>query len=62
MALQAREDKKRSERENFMVTTIPITTQAAYEPSLHHAVGDDHDEGNTITTILKNLKFIENIA
>ncbi|XP_073988249.1 unc80, NALCN channel complex subunit isoform X3 [Rhodnius prolixus] len=45
MALQAREDKKRSERENFMVTTIPITTQAAYEPSLHHAVGDDHDEG-----------------
>ncbi|KAL1123884.1 hypothetical protein AAG570_001654, partial [Ranatra chinensis] len=45
MALQAREDKKRSERENFLVTTIPITIQAAYEPSLHHGVGDDHDEG-----------------
>lgn len=45
MALQAREDKKRSERENFLITTIPITVQAAYEPSLHHAVGDDHDEG-----------------
>ncbi|XP_014281796.1 protein unc-80 homolog isoform X3 [Halyomorpha halys] len=44
MALQAREDKKRCERENFMVTTIPITIQAAYEPSLHHAVGDDHEE------------------
>ncbi|BES88439.1 unc-80 homolog (Hypothetical protein) [Nesidiocoris tenuis] len=44
MALQAREDKKRLERENFMVTTIPVTIQAAYEPSLHHGAGDDHDE------------------
>jgi hypothetical protein len=43
MALQAQEDKKRTERENFLITTIPITVQAAYEPS--HAVGDDHDEG-----------------
>nr|CAD7260717.1 unnamed protein product [Timema shepardi] len=46
MALQAQEDKKRAERENFLITTIPITVQAAYEPSLYHAVGDDHDEGN----------------
>ncbi|XP_049834730.1 protein unc-80 homolog isoform X4 [Schistocerca gregaria] len=45
MALQAQEDKKRIERENFLITTIPITVQAAYEPSLYHAVGDDHDEG-----------------
>lgn len=45
MALQAEEDKKRIERENFLITTIPITVQAAYEPSLYHAVGDDHDEG-----------------
>ncbi|XP_069694357.1 protein unc-80 homolog isoform X2 [Periplaneta americana] len=46
MALQAQEDKKRTERENFLITTIPITVQAAYEPSLYHAVGDDHDEGD----------------
>ncbi|GLG97294.1 Protein unc-80 homolog [Gryllus bimaculatus] len=46
MALQAQEDKKRVERENFLITTIPITVQAAYEPSLYHAVGDDHDEGD----------------
>ncbi|KAG8336397.1 Protein unc-80 [Homalodisca vitripennis] len=45
MALQAREDKRRSERENFLVTAISITVQAAYEPSLHHGAGDDHDEG-----------------
>ncbi|RZF41260.1 hypothetical protein LSTR_LSTR010488, partial [Laodelphax striatellus] len=45
LALQQREDKKRTERENFLVTTIPITVQAAYEPSLHHAnAGDDHEE------------------
>lgn len=41
-ALQAQDDKKREERENFLITTIPITLQAAYEPS---PVGDDHDEG-----------------
>ncbi|XP_043466068.1 protein unc-80 homolog isoform X3 [Leptopilina heterotoma] len=42
-ALQAQDDKKREERENFLLTTIPITIQAAHEPS---PVGDDHDEGN----------------
>ncbi|XP_071444564.1 protein unc-80 homolog isoform X1 [Hetaerina americana] len=46
LALQAEEDKKRVERENFLITTIPITVQAAYEPSLYHAIGDDHDEGD----------------
>jgi hypothetical protein len=56
MALQAREDKKRSERENFLVTTIPITIQAAYEPSLHHAVGDDHDEG-TICKFIVSISY-----
>lgn len=45
MALQAQDDKKREERENFLITTIPITVQAGYEPSLYHAAGDDHDEG-----------------
>ncbi|XP_066582663.1 protein unc-80 homolog [Prorops nasuta] len=42
-ALQAQDDKKRMERENFLITTIPITVQAAYEPS---PAGDDHDEGD----------------
>lgn len=41
-ALQAQDDKQREERENFLITTIPITFQAAHEPS---PVGDDHDEG-----------------
>lgn len=46
MALQAQDDKKREEREKFLITTIPITIQAAHEPSLHH-VGEEHEqEGN----------------
>ncbi|XP_023318464.1 protein unc-80 homolog isoform X2 [Trichogramma pretiosum] len=40
-ALQAQDDKKKEERINFLITTIPITFQAAYEPS---PVGDDHDD------------------
>lgn len=43
MALQQRNDKKRAERESFLLTTIPITRQAAREPALDHAA-DDHVE------------------
>ncbi|XP_066154738.1 protein unc-80 homolog isoform X3 [Euwallacea fornicatus] len=44
MALQAQDDKKREERENFLITTIPITMQAAHEPSLYHTTGEEHPE------------------
>lgn len=40
--LQEQKDKKTKERESFLITTIPITVQAAYEPS---PAGDDHEEG-----------------
>lgn len=44
MALQAQENKKKSERENFLITTIPITEQAAYQTPLVHVTGEgDHD-------------------
>ncbi|XP_060802082.1 protein unc-80 homolog isoform X1 [Amyelois transitella] len=42
-ALQQRNDKKRAERESFLITTIPLTRQAAREPALDHAA-DDHIE------------------
>ncbi|XP_015837449.1 protein unc-80 homolog isoform X10 [Tribolium castaneum] len=45
MALQAQDDKKREERENFLITTIPITIQAAHEPSLYHT-SEEHDEAD----------------
>ncbi|KAF7271721.1 hypothetical protein GWI33_015431 [Rhynchophorus ferrugineus] len=55
MALQAQDDKKREERENFLITTIPITIQAAHEPSLYHTSeehedDDDQAEGQTRNT------------
>lgn len=53
-ALQAQDDKKREERENFLITTIPITVQAAYEPS---PVGDDHDEGMYYVFSMKTYAF-----
>lgn len=43
MALQAQDDKKREERENFLITTIPITIKAAHEPSLYHT--EEHEDG-----------------
>ena len=47
-ALKAEEDRKCTERENFLITAVPVTMQASYEPALHHAVGDDHDDGKPI--------------
>lgn len=45
-ALEAEEKKRRIECENFLLTTVPVTIQAAYEPALHHVTADDHEEGN----------------
>ncbi|XP_030758641.1 protein unc-80 homolog isoform X4 [Sitophilus oryzae] len=55
MALQAQDDKKREARENFLITTIPITIQAAHEPSLYHTSeehedDDDQPDGQTRNT------------
>lgn len=46
-ALEAEEKKRRMERENFLLTTVPVTIQAAYEPALHHVSADDHEEGKS---------------
>ncbi|XP_023247885.1 protein unc-80 homolog [Copidosoma floridanum] len=43
-ALQEQNDRKRQERANFLISTIPINFQAAYEPN---PLCDDHDEGIT---------------
>ncbi|RXG53153.1 Protein unc-80-like protein [Armadillidium vulgare] len=44
-ALEAEEAKRRAERENFLLSAVPVTIQAAYEPSLHHVVSEEHEEG-----------------
>lgn len=43
-AIQKQEDKQREERQSFLITTIPITQQAAHEPGLDHTPGEDHVE------------------
>lgn len=50
-AIKQQEDKQRSERESFLLTTIPITQQASHAPGLDHA-GDDHNEGKKIKSTL----------
>lgn len=47
MALEAKEDQRRNERESFLITAIPITSQAAHE-SAHHGLSDADDEGKKI--------------
>lgn len=42
-AIKQQEDKQRKEREEFSITTIPITQQASHAPGLDHA-GEDHNE------------------
>ncbi|XP_041761318.1 protein unc-80 homolog isoform X1 [Anopheles merus] len=43
-AMLQQEDKQRSERQSFLITTIPITQQAAHEPGLDHGPAEDHVE------------------
>ncbi|XP_077556955.1 unc80, NALCN channel complex subunit isoform X2 [Haemaphysalis longicornis] len=44
-ALQAEEEKKCNERENFHITSVAVNVLAAYEPALFHAV-EEHEEGD----------------
>lgn len=48
MALEAKEDQRRNERESFLITAIPINSQAAHESSMHHGLSDpEYDEGQS---------------
>ena len=44
-ALLAEECKRRTERENFLLSTVPVNRQAAYEPVLHQEVVVEEEEG-----------------
>ena len=43
--IHAEEEKRRRERENYHITSVPILSRAAYEPSLYHGPPEDHDDG-----------------
>lgn len=42
--IHAEEQKRRKERENFHITSVPVMSRAAYEPSLYSggAASDEH--------------------
>jgi hypothetical protein len=44
--IHAEEEKRRRERENYHITSVPILSRAAYEPSLYHGPPEEHDDGN----------------
>jgi len=47
-ALREKHDKLREDRENYYITSVPITLYAAYEPTLgNQAGGDEMDGGGT---------------
>ena len=42
--IHAEEEKRKKERENFHITSVPLLNQAANEPSLFHVTSEEHDE------------------
>jgi hypothetical protein len=43
--IHAEEEKRRRERENYHITSVPFLARAAYEPSLYHGPPEEHDDG-----------------
>ena len=59
--LYAEKDKKRKERENLPITSLPVEMLAAQEPSLSSAVMEDQDEdsdGELDRLVDKRVPFI----
>ena len=44
--IHAEAEKRRKERENFHITSVPVLVRAAHEPSLYSGSPEDHEEGN----------------
>jgi hypothetical protein len=59
--LYAEEEKRRRERENFHITSVPVLTRASQEPSLFHGGGtgevDEERELNKYKPILHSQHF-----
>ena len=44
-ALEAKENSLRTAREAFLLSDVNVLGTAAYEPALHNAAEQEHDEG-----------------
>ncbi len=40
--IHAEEEKRRKERQNFHITSVPVLTRASYEPSLYVGASEEH--------------------
>ena len=43
--IHAEAEKRRKERENFHITSVPVLVRAAHEPSLYNGSSEDSQEG-----------------
>ena len=43
--IHAEAEKRRQERENFHITSVPVLVRAAHEPSLYNGSSEDHEDG-----------------
>ena len=50
--IHAEAEKRRKERENFHITSVPVLVRAAHEPSLYNGSSEDHEEGIFFTFTL----------
>ena len=47
--IHAEAEKRRNERENFHITSVPILVRAAHEPSLYNGTSEgDHDQEDEV--------------
>ena len=42
--IHAEAEKRRKERENFHITSVPILVRAAHEPSLYNGTSEEHED------------------
>ncbi len=42
--IHAEEEKRRKERENFYITSVPVLSRAAHEPSLYSGASEEHGD------------------
>ena len=53
--INAEEEKRRRERQNFHITSVPILTRAAHEPSLYSPGGGGADDYGAAADESKNI-------
>ncbi len=58
--IQAEEEKRRRERENFHITSVPVLLRAAYEPSLFSGASEDHEDGKKLSMFPMGLVGLSN--